>query len=187
MSLARHRLRVAISYCKSITRKRRIIEVLSSDDEDAAKPLSARSLSPVVPSPSPAPPEDSTSETPELPDLSYVPEDDEVPEDGELEVYGETVPDDVEDEDEIPMRVLTDFTIYELSRRRKLVQFDPTLCEQKGSKFTASGIVEAYSEPDDDDSSESSTARPTQRVALTEILEVNIHTVNDDKSFDLDP
>ena len=138
--------------------------------------------------------EDFAYSTPELPDTYYTPEEDEVQEDSDLVVWGESIPEeeDGKDEDEdVPMRLLKNFTIYEMTSRRRLVRFDRYLCSDKSIKFGASGCVEPYIEPDDDgtDTSDSSEdeEHPVQRISLSEIKEINVHAVSTEKRFSIDP
>lgn len=108
-------------------------------------------------------------------------------------VYGETAPDYEDEEEELaPMRLLKNFTIYELTPQCRLVHFNRDLCSPEESrKFGASGSVESYVEPDDDDASETTESededRPVQHISLTEIKEISVHAVCGKGTFTIDP
>lgn len=135
-------------------------------------------------------PDSSISETPDASDTYYVPKEVEEDEDEDFVVHGETVPEDVDsDDDDIPIRRLKDFAIYERSPERPLVYFERSLCSGADRTFGASGYVEPYVESDDDSSEEASTDgdRPLQYARLSEIKDIIVHTVRDKPSFALDP
>lgn len=120
----------------------------------------------------------------------------EFPESGDFQVIGETDPveySDSEDEEGVPVRVLTDFTIYD-AKTRQLVPIAELLTLNHGATrtYTASGCVKAWidedeweddefdqdeDEEDEDDSRSSSQLREdrVQRVKLTRIKKFTLH------------
>ncbi|KAF9495862.1 S-adenosyl-L-methionine-dependent methyltransferase [Pleurotus eryngii] len=105
-----------------------------------------------------------------------------VDEDDALRIEGETPPDEYDSgsDDDIPIRVLTNFCIYEGSHPGDLVVPDPLLVEPfPEGIFRASGNVRAYIEPDsDEDDDESCAAAITTvgpMVRLSSILEFSFH------------
>lgn len=114
--------------------------------------------------------------------LSYCTKGTVVDEDDTLRIEGETPPDEYDSgsDDDIPIRVLTNFCIYEGSHPGDLVVPDPLLAEPfPEGIFRASGNVRAYIEPDsDEDDDESRAAAITAvgpMVRLSLILEFNFH------------
>ena len=103
-----------------------------------------------------------------------------------LLIPGETLPEDSESDD-VPVRLLTSFAIY--SKSRHLSPFDQV--DVNEGVFYASGFVKPWIEDDDDsddgmdddDSSEcSEPINQPLRVRLSQILEVNVHHIEDDFS-----
>ena len=129
-----------------------------------------------------------------------VPLEDEIIETAELEVPGEDhavgiTSDDPEDVD-MPVRVLTDFTIFQ-QPSGKIIPFEDLLGLDPDSlasrNYGAAGHVLTWIEEDDSASSEgteSDFGRDGQiPVVLSRILDVSIHYVEDarPKHFSLDP
>lgn len=121
----------------------------------------------------------------------------EIYEDDNLQIIGETDPADLsadsEDEhDDIPVRLLTDFTIYEMETCNLVpvaellqIQFDASTI------YGASGKVKPYAEDDDDDEDDDGDSiadensslqgyrgNDDQIVKLSKILEFDVHHVS---------
>ncbi|PSR77615.1 hypothetical protein PHLCEN_2v7805 [Hermanssonia centrifuga] len=138
--------------------------------------------------------------------------DDEVVEDAQLNVYKETNIEQDEGESDsggadrdVPIRVLTAFTIYERDTSR-LIPIETLLesADLKGYEYCASGRVHAwvddddtdYDDEDDEDDDEDETIQTddlsanAQMVSLSQIIEVNVHHVPDgsegSRNFNLD-
>ena len=97
----------------------------------------------------------------------------------------ETQPEDAEDDD-IPVRLLTDFTIYDVDASCRLVPFSVDFGTDSSKTYGASGVVSAWAESDtnsssisDDEASENgdSSESAPQRISLSRILEVSVHSV----------
>jgi hypothetical protein len=183
-----HTVSIVLNIAISGTRKRkRAVAGISSDEADS------ENESYEVP---PPPTSHSASRTSEerspaiikLPDLMYVPDDAELVEDGTLEIHGETVPeDDDSDSDDVPIRVLKNFVVFEVSDDNRLARFHRGLCDDKSRTFAAAGVVEPYIDSDGNSSESSDGSYVEQRVRLSEIKEVSVHVVSDERYFDLDP
>ncbi|KAF9535246.1 S-adenosyl-L-methionine-dependent methyltransferase [Crepidotus variabilis] len=76
---------------------------------------------------------------------------DDVIEDEFAEVEGETPPDDAEDEDDIPIRQLDDFTLYNLETFEAVPLAQLMEIGISPTKFGASGLVNVWIENDDED------------------------------------
>ena len=104
--------------------------------------------------------------------------DDELIESADL-LPGETPadPDDLCDEDDIPVRMLNDFVIYEWDTFR-LIPITELLRLKRGLRYGASGSVNAWTDDGtDEDSSvdESEASALPQILRLSPILELNVH------------
>ncbi|KAI5900451.1 S-adenosyl-L-methionine-dependent methyltransferase [Schizophyllum commune H4-8] len=110
----------------------------------------------------------------------------EVLETENLKVYGEDSDseDDGDDDDEVPMRVLRDFRIFKQNTPKEPVPFDQLVDEpeEELAQYSATGLVEACVDEDSDeegsDSADSESmheAPQTQRIRLSDILEVDVH------------
>lgn len=134
---------------------------------------------------------------------------DEVAEDAQLNVYKETNIEQDEGESDsggvdrdVPIRVLTAFTIYERDTSR-LIPIETLLesADLKGYEYCASGRVHAWvddddTDYDDDDDDDDGTIQTddlsanAQMVSLSKIIEVNVHHVPDgsegSRNFNLD-
>ncbi|KAF8447830.1 hypothetical protein L210DRAFT_978503 [Boletus edulis BED1] len=117
-----------------------------------ARKRTRRSLSPVPDSeddrPPPPPPPRASPERP----ICHVPAEHEFPEGPDVQIIGETDPLDNGRDDDVPVRVLTDFSIYEDSTLHLI----PVACLLELSlnpslSFSASGCVKAWIDNDDDD------------------------------------
>lgn len=119
----------------------------------------------------------------------------EVDEDEDVVLPEETVPHKY-NPDEIPVRVLQDFVLYEIETRR-LVR---TEVVDDSGKYGASGVASPWvddddeslsdaEEVDDESLSEPSNAPEKQRLCLSGILEVNVHHPDDlsPQTFRLNP
>lgn len=117
---------------------------------------------------------------------------DEEPED-DLIVHGET-PGEEAGDDSLPIRLLRNFTIYEVSDRYRIVPFSADFGRDNARVYGASGNVEAYvhsdsEDPNDDSDLESDIAFDSQDVCLPRILEVSVHSEDESKGrkIRLDP
>lgn len=101
-----------------------------------------------------------------------------------MRVHGETLPDEDEDEDEVPVRTLDDFAIFN-STTRDFVMFDELLAvrEQEDYVLVGAGVVGAFVEDDSDDEDgedmdmEAGPCDDDKRLLLSEILECDAHFV----------
>jgi len=99
--------------------------------------------------------------------------DDESVEDGDP-LLGETAP-DLDDPEEIPVRLLDNFTIYDWDTLR-LVPTTHLLDMRPGARYGASGIVRSWiDDSDDNDSDEGDNVAPVV-MKLSPILELNVHS-----------
>lgn len=129
------------------------------------------------------------SSTGALPVLYYTPAPGEVAEAELPHLDGETLEDD-DESDSLPIRLLTNFTVYNVSDRRRLVPFDASIGSDKGQFFAASGSAQPWRKDEDDSSSsDASTEEDCDMVQLrlSRIHEVNVHCVEEAKRFHLDP
>lgn len=118
----------------------------------------------------------------------YEPSADEFLEDN-FSVPGETPPDDEGDGSDIPVRILSDFAIFE-EDTKEIVPFGQLLVlDYSDTRYSAVGLVSAWADPDDDDEdssiSESAADEATYRLRCPHILEISIHNLID-KSKRLD-
>lgn len=122
-------------------------------------------------------------------------------EDEDLQIIGETeIREQASDDDpnDIPVRVLSDFSIYD-SEVQQLIKTEQLLAliESENSTppdchYRASGSVQPFVDDDDDDDDDDETGEDSfeqdteeiQRVALSPIIEFNIHHVSDEKGLD---
>lgn len=135
----------------------------------------------------------------------YEQHEDEIEETAELQIPGETVFDDDDsasedsEDKEVPVRVLTEFTLYERGNRR-IIPFEELLSKSdqlEANKYGASGQVWKWVEKDEDDDSNADDENEVEDleenseavIKLTVILEVNVHNVEESESdeFMLDP
>ena len=88
-------------------------------------------------------------------------------------LLGETAP-NLDDAEEIPVRLLDNFTIYDWDTLR-LVPIMHLLDLRPGTRYGASGLVSPWiDDSDDDDSDEDDNALPVL-MKLSPILELNVH------------
>lgn len=118
-----------------------------------------------------------------LPEVFYEAQEDEGEEDDTFVVKNETQPEDKEDDD-VPVRSLTDFTIYDVDACCRLVAFSAEFGTDNAKTYGASGLVSAWAESDandlsisDDGASEGGDDSAPQRISLSRILEVSVHSV----------
>ncbi|KAI0705891.1 S-adenosyl-L-methionine-dependent methyltransferase [Cytidiella melzeri] len=120
-----------------------------------------------------------------LPDTHYEAADDEEEEGPEFIVHNETPVEDVDNPDDLPIRSLTDFAVYDISAANRFVPFSPDIGLNQAEIYGASGYVAAWAEPDsgsedssdDNAMSEDGIASPLQRISLPRILSVDVHWV----------
>jgi DNA (cytosine-5)-methyltransferase 1 len=108
---------------------------------------------------------------------------DEFIEDKDLFVVGETPVD--EDEGEVPVRILQDFSIYNMETLELVSVAELLHLQFSRSTFGASGMAKPWIDEFDDSSNESDTASNSSEddgdyVRLSKILELNIHDFSDD-------
>lgn len=126
---------------------------------------------------------------------------DELVEDDNLQIIGETDPTDLssDNDDEetsgIPVRLLTDFSLYNLETRQLVPVAELLQIQYGGSTvYAASGTVKPYVEDDDDDEDENEVVDEdededsllqdgddVQVVRLSTIVEFDIHNVSSRK------
>ncbi|KIM49346.1 hypothetical protein M413DRAFT_15448 [Hebeloma cylindrosporum] len=115
---------------------------------------------------------------------------DDIKEDENLYVDGETPPEE-EDGMDIPVRLLSDFTIYNASTLQAVPVAELLQLSFSQDEFRASGLVKAWiddldieSDISDEDSGsgvgESDPVEGIERVTLSEILEFSIHNKSED-------
>ncbi|KAH6918476.1 S-adenosyl-L-methionine-dependent methyltransferase [Coprinopsis sp. MPI-PUGE-AT-0042] len=120
----------------------------------------------------------------------------EINETQDLEVYGETKDDDEDaDEDpEVPVRLLSNFTIYNRETLELVPAVELERHDLETLGLTASGIVKPWVEDDDDEDEGDSDVESLDLesyddwkcVSLTDIIEFNVHHV-DEAAAELDP
>jgi DNA (cytosine-5)-methyltransferase 1 len=115
--------------------------------------------------------------------LHYEALNDEFIEDRNLFVVGETPVD--EDEDDIPVRILQDFSIYNMETFELVSVAELLNLQFSRSTFGSSGMVKPWIDESDDSSNESDTSSNSSEddgdyVKLSKILELNIHDFSDD-------
>lgn len=124
-----------------------------------------------------------------LPDIApvYHSNDGEIAEDTLL-VPGESITDDGDSEDDtVPIRLLSAFTVYH-SSTNELVGLDTLLDleDEDDSQVCASGLVTAYLSPDeasdDSDTLAGEELEPVGPVHLSKILELSVHSIPDGDS-----
>lgn len=122
----------------------------------------------------------------------YEPDADEVIEDGSL-LQDETLPDDLDDDDpELPVRVLEDFTIYDSTTLEIVHLAQLLLLDFSNSKYGASGLAKAWADPDSEDddpiSEEDTDANENseERLRLSDIREFWVHNLLEGQKV-LDP
>ena len=108
---------------------------------------------------------------------------DEFIEDKDLFVVGETPVD--EDEGDIPVRILQDFSIYNMETFELVSVAELLNLQFSRSTFGSSGMVKPWINEFDDNSNESDTSSNGPEddgdyVRLSKILELNIHDFSDD-------
>ena len=108
---------------------------------------------------------------------------DEFIEDRDLFVMGETPVD--EDEGDIPVRILQDFTIYKMETFELVSVAELLNLQFSRSTFGSSGMIKPWIDESDDSSNESDTSSNSPEddgdyVRLSKILELNIHDFSDD-------
>lgn len=121
--------------------------------------------------------------------LFYQETDDELVEDAQLEIMGETPEDEYsgeEPESGLPIRLLSDFTIYERNTNELSHVAELTLCDY--NDHGVSGLVSPWTEHDNDNDDEEEEEDPEsgddsletdQCVKLSKILQFDIHSVSD--------
>ncbi|KAI0362522.1 S-adenosyl-L-methionine-dependent methyltransferase [Trametes cingulata] len=135
----------------------------------------------------------------------YEPVGDEVTECAEVRIAGETAPEEVEEEDSVPVRTLDNFAVFD-SETREFLPFEQLLGTENTahSTWVAAGPVGTYIEDssDDSDSDEDSNDEEdggddpvdavgvpdgAQRLQLTPILECDAHFVTrHGRNYDID-
>lgn len=107
---------------------------------------------------------------------------DEVTEDEDLFVVGETPVN--EDEGDIPVRILQDFSIYDMETSELVSVAELLELQFSRSTFGSSGTVKPWIDESDDSSNEGDTSSNSSEdgdyVKLSKILELNIHDLSDD-------
>lgn len=98
--------------------------------------------------------------------------DDEFAENAEL-FPGETAP-DLDDLDEIPVRLLEDFTIYDWDTRC-LVPITHLLDLRPGMHYGASGLARPWVDDSVDEDSDDDDSTMPMVIKLSPILELNVH------------
>ena len=116
--------------------------------------------------------------------------DDEYIEDENLQIIGETDPEElsedsiIDDKSDVPVRLLSDFTIYDSQTREVLPVGVLTQLKYSSSSYGASGLVKAWTEDGEDeeevevfevDEVDEQLDQIGQRVQLSEILEFDVH------------
>ncbi|KAG6854702.1 hypothetical protein C0991_002414 [Blastosporella zonata] len=109
---------------------------------------------------------------------------DEILEDQDLIVPGETLLDELDtlvNQNDVPVRVLDDFVVFELSSNQ-LVSIAELLDEGSSGKFAASGLVRAWTDDDevdvdDNEEDEEDEGNRDRRIQLSAILEFNFHSI----------
>ena len=96
---------------------------------------------------------------------------------------GETPVD--EDEGDIPVRILQDFTIYKMETFELVSVAELLNLQFSRSTFGSSGMIKPWIDESDDSSNESDTSSNSPEddgdyVRLSKILELNIHDFSDD-------
>ena len=86
---------------------------------------------------------------------------------------GETAP-NLDDAEEIPVRLLDNFTIYDWDTLR-LVPTAHLLDLRPGTRYGASGLVSPWIDDSDDDDSDEDDNAPPALMKLSPILELNVH------------
>ena len=108
---------------------------------------------------------------------------DDIEEDENLYVEGETPPED-DDGMDIPVRLLSDFTVYNASTMQAIPVAELLHLSFSQDDFRASGLVKAWvNDISDDDLSgvgEGESGEGLERVTLSEILEFSIHNKSED-------
>ena len=100
----------------------------------------------------------------------------EVPEDETLELVGEEERTD-QDSDMLPIRVLTDFSIYRCKNREFIHPLELNV-EHNADNICASGVVRPWLQgdaADDEFEDDSQDGDHNLRIKLSRILELNIH------------
>lgn len=122
--------------------------------------------------------------------------DDELIEDEDLVIPGETLfgdssaTDSDGDQDDVPVRLLQDFTIYDMSTNEAVPVGELLTLKYVHKTYGASGIVKPWTDnengEEDADSEDSiSTLDLSQRVKLSKLLEFDVHYYSDmSKSLD---
>src|ERR1700733_8452607 len=131
--------------------------------------------------------------------LTYEVMDDELIEDEDLVIPGETLFGDSAatesdgGQDDVPVRLLQDFTIYDMSTNEAVPVGELLTLKYVDKTYGASGIVKPWTDnendeddADDADSDDSmSTSDLSQRVKLSKLLEFDVHHYSDvSKSLD---
>jgi len=124
---------------------------------------------------------------------------DELVEDDNLQIIGETDPTDLssdsddEETSDVPVRLLTDFSLYNLETRQLVPVAELLQIQYGGSTvYAASGTVKPYVEDDDEDEDEVvdededegsllQDGDDVQVVRLSKIMEFDIHNVSSRK------
>jgi hypothetical protein len=122
---------------------------------------------------------------------------DEIPEAEDMSVQGET--DSNEDDPQIPVRTLSDFSIYDRHTKALVLITELLEMETSAREFSASGIVGPWIETDDDESQwdgslfgdessanseASSENRSPLRMSLSNIVDINVHYITETKDVD---
>jgi hypothetical protein len=109
----------------------------------------------------------------------YALSEDEILEDAGLEVFGETDWSSDDQDDLLPLRILTDFAIYRQSNMELVYPLELANVGHQRGIYSASGRVRPWSyESEGDSDSEASLDGPPQaeqRIRLSGILDFNVH------------
>lgn len=107
-------------------------------------------------------------------DKFYTVADDESVENAEL-LPGETGPEfDDSDDDDVPVRLLDDFAIYDWDTLR-LVSIADLLDLEPSTRYGASGLVRPWTDDSTDDECDEDVFSSPLAIKLTPIIELNVH------------
>lgn len=120
----------------------------------------------------------------------YEVEEDEIEEDGTIYILGETPAEN--DVDDVPVRLLTDFTIYDLSTHEVVPLGELQQLEFTNRQYGASGKIKPWFIHDDSDASgddddevvdlaDGEDALPADQTKLTKIIDFNVFDLSEGK------
>ncbi|KDQ61172.1 hypothetical protein JAAARDRAFT_173758 [Jaapia argillacea MUCL 33604] len=114
----------------------------------------------------------------------YKASNDELIEDENLQIIGEIAPVNEDEDASLPVRELSDFTIYDSGSHRFVSVYELQTNNLDEADFRASGLVTAHADEEDEDDDEDeedeetdSNSSPPQRVCLSRIVKFNIYHV----------